>query len=172
LRGGLDKKIAIFVFFSFAFFTTILEIRIMETYIPSGKNLEQSRKWFVIDANGKTVGRLATEAARLLMGKNKPSYTPYLDVGDHVVVINAEKVVFTGNKWKEKIYYHHTGYPGGLKSVSAEKQLQRHPERILESAIRGMLPKTKMGRKMGKKLKVYTGSDHPHKAQQPEPFEL
>lgn len=144
----------------------------METYIPSGKNLEQSRKWFVIDANGKTVGRLATEAARLLMGKNKPSYTPYLDVGDHVVVINAEKIVFTGNKWKEKTYYHHTGYPGGLKSVSAEKQLQRHPERILESAIRGMLPKTKMGRKMGKKLKVYAGSEHPHKAQQPEPFEL
>lgn len=144
----------------------------MQTYIPSGKNLEQSRKWFVIDAKGKTVGRLATEAARILMGKNKPSYTPYLDVGDHVVVINAEKVVFTGNKWKEKIYYHHTGYPGGLKEVSAEKQLQRHPERILESAIRGMLPKTKMGRKMGKKLKVYVGSAHPHSAQQPEPFDL
>ena len=144
----------------------------MQTYIPSGKNLEQDRKWYVIDADGKTVGRLATEAARVLMGKNKPSYTPFIDVGDHVVVINAEKVVFTGNKWQDKVYRHHTGYPGGLREVTAQKQLQKHPERILESAIRGMLPKTKMGRKMGKKLKVYAGTDHPHKAQQPEALEL
>ena len=144
----------------------------MQTYIPSGKNLEQDRKWYLIDADGKTVGRLATEAARVLMGKNKPSYTPFIDVGDHVVVINAEKVVFTGNKWQDKVYRHHTGYPGGLREVTAQKQLQKHPERILESAIRGMLPKTKMGRKMGKKLKVYAGTDHPHKAQQPESFEL
>jgi large subunit ribosomal protein L13 len=144
----------------------------MQTYIPSGKNLEQDRKWYLIDAEGKTVGRLATEAARVLMGKNKPSYTPFIDVGDHVVVINAEKVVFTGNKWQDKIYRHHTGYPGGLREVTAQKQLQKHPERILESAIRGMLPKTKMGRKMGKKLKVYAGTDHPHKAQQPQALEL
>ena len=144
----------------------------MQTYIPSGKNLEQDRKWFVIDADGKTVGRLATEAARILMGKNKPSYTPFIDVGDHVVVINAEKVVFTGNKWQDKVYRHHTGYPGGLREVTAQKQLQKHPERILESAIRGMLPKTKMGRKMGKKLKVYAGTNHPHKAQQPEALEI
>ena len=144
----------------------------MQTYIPSGKNLEQDRKWFVIDADGKTVGRLATEAARVLMGKNKPSYTPFIDVGDHVVVINAEKVVFTGNKWQDKVYRHHTGYPGGLREVTAQKQLQKHPERILESAIRGMLPKTKMGRKMGKKLKVYAGTNHPHKAQQPEALEI
>ena len=144
----------------------------MQTYIPSGKNLEQDRKWFLIDADGKTVGRLATEAARVLMGKNKPSYTPFIDVGDHVVVINAEKVVFTGNKWQDKVYRHHTGYPGGLREVTAQKQLQKHPERILESAIRGMLPKTKMGRKMGKKLKVYAGTDHPHKAQQPEALEI
>ena len=144
----------------------------MQTYIPSGKNLEQDRKWFVIDADGKTVGRLATQAARVLMGKNKPSYTPFIDVGDHVVVINAEKVVFTGNKWQDKVYRHHTGYPGGLREVTAQKQLQKHPERILESAIRGMLPKTKMGRKMGKKLKVYAGTDHPHKAQQPEALEI
>ena len=144
----------------------------MQTYIPSGKNLEQDRKWYVIDADGKTVGRLATEAARVLMGKNKPSYTPFIDVGDHVVVINAEKVVFTGNKWQDKVYRHHTGYPGGLREVTAQKQLQKHPERILESAIRGMLPKTKMGRKMGKKLKVYAGTDHPHKAQQPEALEV
>jgi len=144
----------------------------MSTYVPSGKNLEQSRKWHIIDADGKTVGRLATEAARLLMGKNKPTYTPYIDVGDHVIVINAEKVIFTGNKWQDKVYRHHTGWPGGLKEVTARKQLQQHPERILESAIRGMLPKTKLGRKMGKKLKVYVGADHPHQAQQPEAFEV
>ena len=144
----------------------------MSTFVPSGKNLEQSRKWFIIDANGKTVGRLATEAARILMGKNKPTYTPYIDVGDHVVVINAEKVVFTGNKWKDKVYRHHTGWPGGLKEITAQKQLQQHPERILESAIRGMLPKNKLGRKMGKKLKVYAGTDHPHQAQHPEAFEV
>lgn len=144
----------------------------MQTFIPSGKNLEQDRKWHLIDASGKTVGRLATHAASLLMGKNKPSYTPFLDVGDHVVIINAEKVVFTGTKLKDKVYYHHTGYPGGIKGVTAEKQLQRHPERILESAIKGMLPKNKLGRKMAKKLKVYAGADHPHKAQQPEPLEL
>ena len=144
----------------------------MSTFIPSGKNLEQSRKWFIIDANGKTVGRLATEAARILMGKNKTTYTPYIDVGDHVIVINAEKVVFTGNKLQDKLYRHHTGWPGGLKEVTAQKQLQKHPERILESAIRGMLPKNKLGRHMGKKLKVYAGTDHPHKAQQPEVYEL
>lgn len=144
----------------------------MGTFVPSGKNLEQMRKWFVIDANGKTVGRLATTAARLLMGKNKPAYTPFLDVGDHVVIINAEKVVFTGNKLKDKVYRHHTGWPGGLKEIAAEKLMQRHPERILEQAIRGMLPKNKLGRKMGKKLKVYAGSDHPHQAQQPEPLQL
>ncbi|HEY7547327.1 MAG TPA: 50S ribosomal protein L13 [Blastocatellia bacterium] len=144
----------------------------MQTFVPSGKNLEQRRKWFLIDAEGKTVGRLASRAARVLMGKNKPTYTPYIDVGDHVVIINAEKVVFTGNKWKDKIYRRHTGYPGGLKEVSAEKQLQKFPERILESAIAGMLPKTKLGRKMVKKLKVYKGADHPHKAQQPEPLDL
>lgn len=144
----------------------------MSTFVPSGKDLELSRKWHIIDAKGKTVGRLATEAARLLMGKNKPTYTPYIDVGDHVIVINAEKVVFTGNKWQEKVYRHHTGWPGGLKEITAQKQLQQHPERILEFAIRGMLPKNKIGRKMGKKLKVYVGTDHPHQAQQPEAFEI
>lgn len=142
----------------------------MQTFIPSGKNLEQTRNWFIIDADGKTVGRLATIAARLLMGKNKTSYTPFLDVGDHVVIINAEKVVFTGNKLKDKVYRHHTGWPGGLKEVTAEKMMKRHPERILEFAIRGMLPKNKLGRKMGKKLKVYVGADHPHQAQRPEPL--
>jgi len=144
----------------------------MSTFIPSGKNLEQNRKWFIIDANGKTVGRLATEAARILMGKNKTIYTPYIDVGDHVIVINAEKVVFTGNKLQQKVYRHHSGWPGGLKEVTAQKQMQKHPERILEAAIRGMLPKNTIGRHMGKKLKVYAGTDHPHKAQQPQVYEL
>ena len=144
----------------------------MSTFVPSGKNLEQSRKWYIIDADGKTVGRLATEAARILMGKNKPTYTPYIDVGDHVIVINAEKVVFTGNKWQDKVYRHHTGWPGGLKEVTAQQQLQKHPDRILQSAILGMLPKNKLGRKMGKKLKIYAGTDHPHQAQVPESYEL
>ena len=144
----------------------------MGTFVPSGKNLEHMRRWFVIDADGKTVGRLATTAASLLMGKTKPSYTPYIDVGDHVVIINAEKVVFTGNKLKQKMYRHHTGWPGGLKEITAEKLMQRFPERILEQAIRGMLPKNKLGRHMGKKLKVYAGADHPHQAQQPEALNL
>jgi large subunit ribosomal protein L13 len=144
----------------------------MSTFVPSGKNLEQNRKWYIIDADGKTVGRLATEAARILMGKNKPTYTPYIDVGDHVIVINAEKVVFTGNKWQDKVYRHHTGWPGGLKEVTAQQQLQKHPDRILQSAILGMLPKNKLGRKMGKKLKIYAGTDHPHQAQSPESYEL
>jgi large subunit ribosomal protein L13 len=144
----------------------------MQTYVPSGKNLEAQRRWFLIDAEGKTLGRLASKAATLLMGKNKPSYTPFLDVGDHVVIINAEKVVLTGNKLNSKLYRHHTGWPGGLKETSAAKLMQRYPERILESAIKGMLPKNKLGKKMGKKLKVYAGTDHPHRAQQPTPFEI
>ena len=144
----------------------------MGTFIPSGKDLEQNRKWHLIDASGKTVGRLASEAARILMGKNKPTYTPYIDMGDHVIVVNAEKVVFTGRKLQDKIYRHHTGWPGGLKEVSAEKLLQQHPERVLEGAIRGMLPKNKLGRAMGKKLKVYVGTDHPHQAQRPTPISI
>jgi large subunit ribosomal protein L13 len=166
----LDNPADHFVSFSFVFFTTNLEIRIMGTFVPSGKDLEQNRAWFVIDASGRTVGRLASEVARVLMGKNKPTYTPYIDMGDHVVIVNAEKAVFTGNKLKDKLYRHHTGWPGGLKEVTAEKMLKRHPERILEMAIRGMLPKNKLGRKMGKKLKVYVGADHPHKAQRPKPL--
>jgi large subunit ribosomal protein L13 len=144
----------------------------MATYIPSGKNLEQTRKWHLIDASGKTVGRLASEAAKLLMGKHKPSFTPFIDVGDHVVIINAEKVVFTGNKLQDKVYRHHTGWPGGLKEVTAQRQMQIHPERVVESEIRGMLTKNTIGRHMGKKLKVYAGTDHPHQAQQPEPYKL
>ena len=140
----------------------------MSTYFPSGKGLEDLRKWFVLDADGATVGRLAAQVANILMGKNKPTYTPFLDTGDHVIIINAAKVVFTGNKINAKVYYHHTGYPGGIKSISARDQLARHPERVLEIAIKGMLPKSKMGRAMASKLKVYAGAEHPHGAQQPE----
>src|SRR5437867_10271547 len=105
----------------------------MQTFVPSGKNLEQHRKWFLIDASGKTVGRVATRVAMVLMGKNKPTYTPFLDLGDHVVIVNAEKVVFSGNKLQDKVYSRHSGWPGGLKQITAQKQLQRHPERVLES---------------------------------------
>jgi large subunit ribosomal protein L13 len=142
----------------------------MQTFIPSGKKLENTREWHLIDAEGKTVGRLASEAAKLLMGKHKTTFTPFIDVGDHVVIINAEKVVFTGNKLQDKVYRRHSGWPGGLKEITAQKQLQKFPERVLELAIKGMLPKNTIGRHMGKKLKVYAGSDHPHAAQSPKPF--
>ncbi|MEP7338919.1 MAG: 50S ribosomal protein L13 [Acidobacteriota bacterium] len=139
----------------------------MSTYFPSGKGLEQHRDWHIIDANGQTVGRLASEIARLLMGKHKPTYTPFLDTGDHVIVINAAKVVFKGNKTEDKIYRHHTGWPGGLKEVKAKDMLANKPARLVELAIRGMLPKTKLGRAMGGKLKIYAGAEHPHGAQKP-----
>jgi large subunit ribosomal protein L13 len=140
----------------------------MSTYFPSGKNLESLRKWYLVDASGVTVGRLAARVARILAGKEKATYTPFLDVGDHVIIVNAEKVKFTGNKWQDKMYRHHTGWPGGLKEIAAGDLLKRHPERILEYAVKGMLPKTKLGRAMASKLKVYAGPDHPHQAQQPE----
>ncbi len=144
----------------------------MSTYFPSGKDLESQRKWYLVDAQGLTVGRLASRIAPILMGKNKPSYTPFLDVGDHVVIVNAAEVKFTGNKWDEKLYRRHSGYPGGLKEISARKVLATYPERIIEMAVKRMLPKTKMGEKMFKKLKVYAGSEHPHQAQQPEPLKI
>ena len=143
----------------------------MSTYVPSGVNLEAQRTWFVVDATGQTVGRLASRVARVLTGKNKPTYTPYIDMGDHVVIVNAEKVVFKGNKLLDKMYRHHTGYPGGLKEISARDLMQRHPERVLEQAIKGMLPKNKLGRAMAKKLKVYVGPNHPHEAQKPVPLQ-
>jgi large subunit ribosomal protein L13 len=142
----------------------------MSTYFPSGKGLEQHRQWFVVDGNGKTVGRLASEVAHILMGKHKPTYTPFLDTGDHVIVINAAQVVFKGNKTDDKVYYHHTGFPGGIKAESARKRLARRPEKVIETAIKGMLPKTKLGRAMSSKLKVYAGAEHPHGAQQPQPL--
>ncbi|MCS6886371.1 MAG: 50S ribosomal protein L13 [Acidobacteriota bacterium] len=144
----------------------------MSTTFPSGKNLESLRRWYVVDATGMTVGRLASQVARILIGKNKPIYTPFLDIGDHVIVVNAEKVVFTGKKWQDKVYRHHTGWPGGLKEIRACDMLKRHPERIVEYAIKGMLPKTRLGRAMAGKLKVYVGPDHPHQAQRPQKLEL
>ncbi|MGH9590924.1 MAG: 50S ribosomal protein L13 [Terracidiphilus sp.] len=137
----------------------------MGTFVPSGKQID--RKWYVIDASGQTLGRLATNAASMLSGKLNPRYTPYLDMGDHVIVINAEKVRLTGLKDQKKVYRRYTGYPGGLREESFTRLINRRPEKVLEEAIRGMLPKTKLGRAMGAKLKVYRGDKHPHQAQQP-----
>jgi large subunit ribosomal protein L13 len=144
-----------------------MEIKIMSTYFPSGKGLEQHRQWHLIDANGMTVGRLASEVARLLIGKHKPTYTPFLDTGDHVIVINASGVVFKGNKLTDKFYRHHTGWPGGLKEISARDLLAKRPVRLIELTIKGMLPKTRLGRAMASKVKVYAGAEHPHGAQKP-----
>jgi len=137
----------------------------MKTYIP--KLAEIERKWHLVDAEGKILGRLASRIAQILSGKDKPIYTPHLDVGDFVVVINAEKVKVTGGKEEKKIYYRHTGYPGGLKERTYEELLSKKPQDIIRKAVRGMLPKNKLGRQMFKKLKVYTGSEHPHQAQRP-----
>lgn len=137
----------------------------MSTYFPKG---EIARKWFVIDADGQTLGRLATRVARILSGKDSPKYTPFLDTGDHVIVINAEKVRITGLKADSKLYHRYTGYPGGIRSEEYTKLLQRRPEKIVEDAITGMLPHTKLGRAMAGKLKVYRGDKHPHAAQKPE----
>ena len=140
------------------------------TTIPSGKDIK--RKWFVIDAAGQTLGRLSSHAASILAGKTNPLYTPYIDMGDHVVVINAEKIQLTGMKGSQKLYRRYTGYPGGLREESYVKLLARRPEAILEQSIKGMLPKSKMGRQMATKLKVYKGSEHPHIAQQPTAMEV
>ena len=137
----------------------------MSTAFPSGKAIE--RKWHVLDAKEQAVGRLASQAAMILMGKTKPIYTPFLDTGDHVIVINASKAVLTGNKEEQKKYYTHSGYPGGLKETSARKMRSDRPVRLIELAISGMLPKTKLGKQMYRKLKVYAGEQHPHQAQQP-----
>ena len=144
----------------------------MSTYFPSGTGLAQNRKWHVVDAAGQTVGHLATEVASILSGKRNPAWTPFMDMGDHVVVINAEKAVFTGSKTTQKVYRRHTLYPGGLREISATEQFAKHPERVIELAVRGMLPKSKLGKAMAKKLKVYAGAAHPHAAQQPQPLEL
>ena len=142
----------------------------MGTFVPSGKDIV--RKWYVVDASGQTLGRLATKAASVLAGKPNPQYVPYIDVGDHVIVINAEKVKLTGLKAEQKQYRRYTGFPGGLREESYTRLLARKPEKILEEAIKGMLPKNKMGRQMGTKLKVYRGEEHPHAAQSPVPMEI
>jgi len=136
------------------------------TTIPSGKAIQ--RKWFVLDATGKTLGRLATQAANILSGKNNVQYTPFIDMGDHVVIVNCEKIVLTGMKSDAKVYRRYTGFPGGLREESFVKLLQRRPEAIVEQAIKGMLPKSRLGRQMATKLKVYKGQHHPHAAQQPQ----
>ncbi len=138
----------------------------------SAKPAEVKRQWFVIDAEGKTLGKVATEAAHRLRGKHKPTYTPHVDTGDYIVVINAEKVEVTGNKFKNKMYYRHTGYIGNLKETNFEKLQQTHPERIIELAVKGMLPKNILGREMFRKLRVFAGKDHDHTAQQPTLLEI
>lgn len=142
----------------------------MKTY--SVKQADITRKWYLVDAEGVALGRLAAELAKILKGKNKPIYTPHMDVGDHVIVINAGKVMLTGNKIQKKIYYAHSGYPGGLKETSYEVLLKEKPEMVLEKAVRGMMPKNRLGRAMIKKLHVYAGPGHPHKAQAPEELDL
>ena len=142
----------------------------MVTPIPTESEID--RKWFVVDADGQVLGRLATRVATILRGKHKSTFTPHLDVGDHVVVVNAEKVHVTGRKRTDKMYRWHTGYIGGLKEVRAEEMLKSHPERVIEWAVQGMLPKNRLGRAMAKKLKVYGGSAHPHEAQRPQMLEV
>ena len=144
----------------------------MSTYFPSGKNLAAKRKWLVVDAAGLTVGHLASEVASILTGKRNPQWTPFMDMGDHVIVINARKSVLKGSKAEQKVYRHHTLYPGGMREISARDMLAKRPERVLELAIRGMLPKTKLGKAMAKKLKVYPDAEHPHTAQRPQPHQL
>ena len=144
----------------------------MSTYFPSGKGLAENRKWYVVDASGKTVGRLATEVARMISGKNNPAWTPFMDMGDHVVVINARKAVFTGSKNDDKLYRRHTLYPGGLRETTVKEMFEKKPEKVIELAVKGMLPKTKLGKAMVKKLKVYADGDHRHAAQKPEVVEI
>jgi large subunit ribosomal protein L13 len=138
----------------------------------SAREQDVQRDWYVVDAQGQTLGRLATQIATILRGKNKPSFTPHVDCGDYVVVVNAEKIHVTGQKMSQKKYYRHSGYPGGLKEVTLRDQLDKFPNRVIEAAVRGMLPHNRLGRRMFKKLKVYAGPNHPHDAQQPKTLEL
>lgn len=140
-----------------------------KTYYPKADEI--TREWFVADANGQNLGRFSTKIAAILIGKHKPTFTPGVDIGDFVVVVNCERVVVTGNKLDDKKYYHHTGYPGGIREISLRDQLAKHPDRVIQKAVWGMLPHNKLGRKMLKKLKIYAGPDHPHGAQSPKPLE-
>ena len=142
----------------------------MSTFTAKPESVE--RAWFVVDATNKVLGRLATEVARRLRGKHKPEYTPHVDTGDYIIVVNAEKVAVTGKKRTQKFYYHHSGYPGGIKSIRFDKQIDHAPQRSIEHAVKGMLPKGPLGRAMYRKLKVYAGAEHKHTAQQPQPLEI
>jgi large subunit ribosomal protein L13 len=141
-----------------------------KSYTPRAGDIE--RRWFVVDADGKTLGRLASQIAHVLRGKHKPTYSPHMDLGDHIVVINAEKIHVTGRKAEQKVYYRHTGYPGGLRTTTYEDMLDKHPERILRNAIKGMMPNNVLGRNMYKKLRVYAGPEHEQAAQQPEVLDI
>lgn len=146
--------------------------QVIGTKTFSAKPATVKRDWFVVDATDKTLGRLAAEIARRLRGKHKPEYTPHVDTGDYIVVVNAEKVRVTGNKVTDKMYYRHTGYPGGIKEFTFEKMIERSPQRVIELAVKGMLPRNPLGRAMRRKLKVYAGPEHNHSAQQPQPLEI
>ena len=140
----------------------------MKTFVAKPGDYIEKRKWYVVDADGQTLGRLASEVAKVLRGKNKPEYTPHVDTGDHVIIINAEKVLVTGNKPEQKMYRHHTGHPGGLKEISYRHLMEKRPERVIELAVKGMLPKNSLGRQMYRKLIVYKGPEHQQQAQKPE----
>ncbi|MDQ3303366.1 MAG: 50S ribosomal protein L13 [Actinomycetota bacterium] len=142
----------------------------MKSYMARPAQVE--RKWHIVDAEGQTLGRLASQIARVLRGKNKPQYTPHIDTGDFVVVVNAEKVVVTGRKSEQKVYRRHTGYPGGLRETSYEVMMERKPTEVLRKAVKGMMPRTRLGRKQFTKLKLYAGPEHPHEAQNPQPYEM
>ena len=144
----------------------------MSTYFPSGQGLAENRKWHVVDADGKTVGHLASEVAAVLSGKRNPQWTPFMDMGDHVIVINARKALFTGAKATDKVYRRHTLYPGGLRETTVKEMFEKKPEKVIELAVRGMLPKSKLGKAMAKKLKVYADGEHRHTAQKPEAIEI
>ena len=138
----------------------------------SAKKESVSHEWYVVDATDKTLGRLSTAIANRLRGKHKPEYTPHVDTGDYIVVVNAEKIRVTGNKTTDKVYHHHTGYPGGIKSITFDKLIDKAPERVIEKAVKGMMPKNKLSRSMMSKLKIYAGNEHPHSAQQPMPLDI
>lgn len=143
-------------------------MKVQKTYIPTPSQISQ--EWYLVDANDQYLGRLATQIAHILLGKHKPNFTPGVDTGDYVVVINAERIRVTGNKLEDKVYYHHSGYPSGIKAITLRQQLAKHPERVLRSAVWGMLPHNKFGRQLIKKLKIYAGPEHPHEAQSPKPL--
>lgn len=151
-------------------FFTVFLLKSMTTY--SAKPADIKRAWFLVNASGKTLGRLSSEIARRLRGKHKPEYTPHMDCGDYIVVINAKDIKVTGKKETDKVYYSHSGYPGGIKSITFDKLIKKKPEKIIETAVKGMLPKGPLGRQMYSKLKVYAGADHKHTSQQPQPLEL